>query len=185
MRGIELADSWATDAHKWLNVPYDCGVVIVRDAAAHRGAMGVKASYLEQTAGAERDELDWVPEFSRRGRSVPVYAALRALGRAGVAEIVDRGCAMAERIADILRKEKGIEILNDVVLNQVLVRFGDSDETTREVIARVQRDGTCWLGGTVWKERAAMRISVSNWMTDEEAIDRSAEAIVRAFREIR
>ncbi|HSN69632.1 MAG TPA: pyridoxal-dependent decarboxylase [Thermoanaerobaculia bacterium] len=184
VRGIERADSWATDAHKWLNVPYDCGIVIVKDAAAHRNAMSVKASYLEQTAGAERDEVDWVPEFSRRGRSVPVYAALRALGRGGVAEIVDRGCAMAERMADILRSETGVAILNDVVLNQVLVRFGDSDETTREVIARVQRDGTCWLAGTVWKERAAMRISVSNWATDEESIDRSAAAILRCYRSL-
>jgi glutamate/tyrosine decarboxylase-like PLP-dependent enzyme len=185
VRGIERADSWATDAHKWLNVPYDCGIVIVRDAAAHRNAMTVKASYLEQTAGAERDEVDWVPEFSRRGRSIPVYAALRTLGRSGVAEIVDRGCAMAGRMADHLRREPGLEILSDVVLNQILVRFGDSDETTREVIARIQREGTCWLAGTVWKGRAAMRISVSNWATDEEAIDRSAEAILRCYRDTR
>ncbi len=182
LRGFELADSWATDAHKWLNVPYDCGIVIVRDAAAHRGAMGVRAEYLEQTAGAERDELEWVPEFSRRGRSVPVYLALRALGRSGVAEIVDRCCAMARRMAETLGKENGVAILNDVALNQVLVRFGSSDEITREVIARVQKEGTCWLAGTVWQGRAAMRISVSNWSTDEEAIDRSADAIVRCFR---
>ncbi|MFZ2491006.1 MAG: aminotransferase class V-fold PLP-dependent enzyme [Thermoanaerobaculia bacterium] len=183
VRGIELADSWATDAHKWLNVPYDCGIVIVRDAAAQRGAMGVHASYLQQTEGAERDELEWVPEFSRRGRSVPVYLALRALGRSGVAEIVDRCCALARRFAGLLEREKGVEVLSDVVLNQVLVRFGDSDEITRDVIARVQREGTCWLGGTVWQGRAAMRISVSNWSTDEADVDRSAEAVVRCFRE--
>ncbi|HVR44748.1 MAG TPA: aspartate aminotransferase family protein [Thermoanaerobaculia bacterium] len=182
--GIDRADSWATDAHKWLNVPYDCGLVIVKDAAAHRAAMSVKASYLEQSAGAERDELDWVPEFSRRGRSVPVYAALLALGRTGVAEIIDRGCDMAARIAGRLDREDGIRILNEVVLNQVLVRFGEDDEATREVVRRVQSDGTCWLAGTTWKEMAAMRISVSNWSTDEEAIDRSADAIIRAAREV-
>ncbi|HEY0593582.1 MAG TPA: aminotransferase class V-fold PLP-dependent enzyme [Thermoanaerobaculia bacterium] len=182
VRGIERADSWATDAHKWLNVPYDCGIVIVRDAAVHHGAMSVKAEYLEQTAGTERDEVDWNPEFSRRGRSLPVYLALRALGRAGVAEIVDRTCAMAVRMSEILARENGIAILNEVALNQVLVRFGESDEITRAVIARVQKEGTCWLGGTVWQGRAAMRISVSNWSTDDEAIDRSADAIIRCFR---
>ncbi|MGH9458657.1 MAG: pyridoxal phosphate-dependent decarboxylase family protein [Thermoanaerobaculia bacterium] len=181
VEGLVDADSWATDAHKWLNVPYDCGIVIVRDAAAHRGAMSVKASYLEQTDGAERDELDWVPEFSRRARSVPVYAALRTLGRSGVAALVDRCCDLAARMAQRLGAAKGVAVLNDVVLNQVLVRFDDSDEATREVIRRVQDDGTCWLGGTTWKEKAAMRISVSNWSTDEEAIDRSADAILRVF----
>lgn len=183
--GVEKADSWATDAHKWLNVPYDCGIVIVRDAAAHHGAMSVKASYLEQSAGTERDELDWVPEFSRRGRSVPVYAALRALGRQGVAEMIDRGCEMAARIAKRLAAEPGVEVLNEVVLNQVLVRFGDDDAKTRAVVQQVQQEGTCWLAGTNWKERAAMRISVSNWSTDEQAIDASAEAIANAWRAVR
>ena len=184
--GIEQADSWSTDAHKWLNVPYDSGIAFCAHPAAHRAAMAVQASYLEQAdPTAARDPLDWAPEFSRRARGFPIYAALRSLGRSGVAEIVERCCDHARAFGERLAAVDGVEILNDVVLNQVLVRFGDSDETTREVIARVQRDGTCWLGGTVWKERAAMRISVSNWMTDEEEIDRSAEAILRAFREIR
>ena len=180
--GIELADSWATDAHKWLNVPYDCGIVVVRDAAAHRGAMAVRAAYLEHAEHAERDALEYVPEFSRRARSVPVHAALRHLGRDGVAALIERCCAHARRFAERLARETGVRVLNDVVANQVLVRFGDDDDTTREVIARVQRDGTCWLGGTTWKGLAAMRISVSNWATGEDDVDRSVAAIVNAFR---
>jgi glutamate/tyrosine decarboxylase-like PLP-dependent enzyme len=179
---IERADSWATDAHKWLNVPYDCGIVIVRDRDDHRAAMSSSAAYLIQTRGAERDPTDWVPEFSRRARSVPVYAALRSLGRDGVEALVDRGCARARQIAQRLATEPGIRVLNDVVLNQVLVRFGDDDETTRRVIAGVQHEGTCWLSGTVWHGLAAMRISVSNWATSEDDAARSAEAIVRVFR---
>ena len=181
--GIELADSWASDAHKWLNVPYDSGFAIVRDSAAHRASMTVSASYLEQTSGIERDNFDWAPEFSRRARGIPVYAALRTLGRRGVADLVDRLCARARQFADILRREPRVEILADVVLNQVLVRFGDSDEVTREVIAGVQREGTCWLAGTKWQGRGAMRISVSNWATSEEDVARSAEAILRVFRQ--
>jgi len=180
--GVELADSWATDAHKWLNVPYDNGIVIVRDSAAHRASMTVSAEYLEQTAGAERDELDWVPEFSRRGRGITVYAALRALGKKGVESLVDDLCARARQMADLLRKDKGVRILNDVVLNQVLVRFGDDDDKTRRVIADAQKEGTCWMAGTTWHRMAAMRISVSNWATSEDDIARSAEAILRAAR---
>jgi glutamate/tyrosine decarboxylase-like PLP-dependent enzyme len=179
--GAELADSWATDAHKWLNVPYDNGIVIVRDSAAHRASMTVSAEYLEQTAGKERDPLDWVPEFSRRGRGITVYAALRSLGRRGVESLVDRLCARARQMGDLLRKEKGVRVLNDVVLNQVLVRFGDDDEKTRRTIARAQQDGTCWMAGTTWHGMAAMRISVSNWATSEDDIERSAAAILRAF----
>lgn len=184
-RGVEKADSWATDGHKWLNVPYDCGIVIVNDPESHRAAMIISAAYLVQTGGRERDPFDWVPEFSRRARGFTVYAALRSLGRAGVRDLVERCCSHARRFADHLQGKPGIEVLNDVVLNQVLVRFtppggGDADDFTREVIARVQRDGTCWLGGTVWHGRAAMRISVSNGSTTEEDVDRSAEAIVRA-----
>jgi glutamate/tyrosine decarboxylase-like PLP-dependent enzyme len=181
--GIELADSWASDGHKWLNVPYDSGFAIVRDTAAHRASMTVSASYLEQTSGIERDNFDWAPEFSRRARGIPTYAALRALGRRGVADLVDRLCARARQFADILRREPRVEILNDVVLNQVLVRFGDSDELTREVITGVQREGTCWLGGTTWQGKGAMRISVSNWATSEQDVERSADAILRVFRE--
>lgn len=180
--GAENADSWATDAHKWLNVPYDCGIVIVRHPEAHRSSMAIRAAYLEHAANAERDEFEYVPEFSRRARSVPVYAALRHLGRNGVAELVERCCAHAALFAELLGREAGVEILAEVVLNQVLVRFADSDEVTREVIARVQTDGTCWLGGTTWQGRSAMRISVSNWSTTADDVRRSTEAIVEAFR---
>jgi glutamate/tyrosine decarboxylase-like PLP-dependent enzyme len=179
--GIELADSWATDAHKWLNVPYDSGIVIVRDSSAHRASMTVTAEYLEQTAGVERDEVDWVPEFSRRARGFATYAALRHLGRRGVESLVDRCCDHARRFAEILGRDSRVRILNDVVLNQVLVRFGDDDSLTRDVVTRVQRDGTCWLAGSTWKGVAVMRISVSNWSTTEEDVERSAAAILRAI----
>lgn len=181
--GIEHADSWATDAHKWLNVPYDCGVAITRHADDHRAAMTSKAPYLAQTTGAERDALDWVPEFSRRARGVPTYATLRTLGRDGVAALVEAGCMRARQMADRLRAEPGVAVLNDVVLNQVLVRFADDDAMTHAVIAGVQDAGTCWLGGTTWHGVAAMRVSVSNWMTAAADIDASADAIVRVFRE--
>lgn len=177
--GVELADSWATDAHKWLNVPYDCGVAIVRDVQAHRAAMTSSAAYLQQTTGVERDNLDWNPEFSRRARGVTAYAALRSLGRSGMEDLVERCCAHAKRFAEILRRDPRVKILNDVVLNQVLVRFDESDEVTRETIARVQQEGTCWLGGTTWHGLAAMRISVSNWSTTEQDVDRSAAAILK------
>ena len=180
--GLDLADSWATDGHKWLNVPYDSGYAIVRDSAAHRAAMTVSASYLEQTSGIERDNFDWAPEFSRRARGIPTYAALRSLGRRGVADLVDRLCARARQFAGLLQRDPQVEILNDVVLNQVLVRFGRSDEITREVIAGVQREGTCWLAGTTWHGIAAMRISVSNWATSEEDVERSAAAILKVLR---
>ncbi len=184
--GLERADSWATDAHKWLNVPYDCGIAIVANAAAHRASMTVAAAYLEPSAGAERDALDWVPEFSRRTRSVPVYATLRHLGRDGVAALIERCCAHAKRFAEALGAESGVEILNDVVLNQVLVRFSatghDSDELTRAIVRRVQSDGICWLSGTTWHGVAAMRISVSNWSTGAEDVAMSIEAILSAYR---
>jgi len=183
--GIELADSWATDAHKWLNVPYDSGVAIVRHAEDHRAAMTSAAAYLIQSEGAERDAVDWVPEFSRRARGVPVYATLRTLGRDGVEELVDRCCARAEQIAALLAAEHGVRILNDVVLNQVLVRFDDDDAVTRAVVAGVQEEGTCWLSGSTWHGMAAMRISVSNWATSEEDAARSAAAILRVFRGLR
>jgi glutamate/tyrosine decarboxylase-like PLP-dependent enzyme len=179
--GIELADSWATDAHKWLNVPYDCGVVISRHAEDHRASMTSTAAYLVQTKGVERDAVDWVPEFSRRGRGVPVYAAIRALGREGVAAMIDRNCANAKQMADLLRRDPRVQVLNDVVLNQVLVRFGNDDDLTRAVIAGVQEEGTCWLGGTTWQGLAAMRISFSNWSTSKEDVARSGEAILRVL----
>ena len=181
--GVEDADSWATDAHKWLNVPYDCGIVVCRDADSHRASMTTQASYLVQGGpGAPHDPFDWVPEFSRRARGVPVYAVIRALGRAGIAERISSNCAMARRFAERLGAEPGVEILNDVVLNQVLVRFAGSDDRTRAVVEGVQRDGTCWLGGTVWHGVAAMRISVSNWTTTEADVDASVDAILRVAR---
>ena len=179
--GVEQADSWATDAHKWLNVPYDCGVAIIGDAQAHRGSMTSTAAYLEQTDGNERDSVDWVPEFSRRARGVSVYAALRTLGRRGVEDLVDRLCDRAAEMAKLLARDKRVRVLNDVVLNQVLVRFGDDDEVTRRTVANVQQEGTCWLAGTSWHGLAAMRISVSNWATSAEDIERSAEAILRSI----
>jgi glutamate/tyrosine decarboxylase-like PLP-dependent enzyme len=175
--GLERADSWATDGHKWLNVPYDSGLAIVADRATHRRAMTIVASYL--AAGEQRDNHDYVPESSRRARGFPLYAALRTLGRRGVAELVDRCCDHATRMAALLA-EGGAEILNDVVLNQVLVSFGDR---TDAVIAAVQRDGTCWAGGTVWRGRPAMRISISGWATTGEDVERSAAAILRSSRE--
>ena len=176
--GAERADSWATDAHKWLNVPYDCGLVFCRRPQAHRAAMGAQASYLVR--GSSRDPIDWTPEASRRARGLPVYAAIRSLGRDGIAALVERCCEHARRFAELLGAANGVEILNDVVLNQVLVRFGGDDELTREVIREVQEDGTCWLGGTTWHGVAAMRVSVSNWRTTSEDVERSAAAILRA-----
>jgi glutamate/tyrosine decarboxylase-like PLP-dependent enzyme len=174
--GLERAASWATDGHKWLNVPYDSGLAIVADRAAHRRAMTIAASYL--AASEHRENFDYTPESSRRARGFALYAALRTLGRRGVAELVDRCCEHAARMAARLA-EGGAEILNDVVLNQVLVSFG---ERTSDVITAVQREGTCWAGGTVWHGRPAMRISVSSWATTAEDIERSAAAILRASR---
>jgi glutamate/tyrosine decarboxylase-like PLP-dependent enzyme len=177
--GADRADSWATDAHKWLNVPYDCGIAIVADSASHRAAMSVTAEYLELSDGADRDQMDWTPEFSRRARGFPLYAVLRTLGRRGVAELIDRNCGQARRFSELLGAQPGVEILNDVVLNQVLVRFFDSDEQTRAVVTGVQQEGTCWLSGTTWQGKAAMRISVVNWSTTDADVERSAEAILR------
>ena len=175
VEGCELADSWATDAHKWLNVPYDSGLAFVRDAVDLRGAMSMSAPYLPQ--GAHREPLMHVPELSRRARGVDVWAAMKSLGREGLAELVSRNCACARRFADGLRAA-GHEVLNEVVLNQVLVAFGDADRT-RAVIAALQEDGTCWAGPTVWQGRTAMRISVSSWATTEAEVDRSLEAMLR------
>ncbi len=175
--GAELADSWATDAHKWLNCPYDCGLVIVRDGEALRGAMGLTAAYLPND---DVNPAEYTPEMSRRPRGVDVWAALRSLGRRGVEALVDRNCRQARRLADAMRAA-GHAVLNDVVLNQVLVSFGSSDETAR-VIREVQRDGTCWCGGTVWQGHVAMRVSVVSWNTTDADIDRSIDAILRIAR---
>ncbi len=181
MHGFSDADSWATDAHKWLNVPYDCGVAFVRDGASLYQALNLQAAYL--TPGAQRDPMQWTPESSRRARGIEVWAALKSLGRSGLAEMVERTCKHAERFAEGLRAA-GHDVLNDAVINQVLVRFTD-DEITQAVIDAVQRDGTCWCGGTVWHGQRAMRISVSSWVTDEEDVEWSLDAILRAAKQCR
>ncbi len=181
VRGIGTADSWATDAHKWLNVPYDSGLAMVADTAPLRAAMSMRASYLQRGGDEERSGMDWAPESSRRARVLPLYALFRALGRDGIVDLVRRNCALARRIAQRLAAAPGVTILNDVVLNQVLVQFGN-DETTREVIARVQAEGTCWAGGAFWQGKQAMRIAVSNWSTTEADIDRSADAMLECYR---
>jgi glutamate/tyrosine decarboxylase-like PLP-dependent enzyme len=178
VRGAAAADSWAVDAHKWLNAPYDCALAVVGRPEAHRAAMGVTAPYL--AGGPEHNMVSYVPEMSRRARGVPVYAAMRSLGRAGVADLVERCCAHARRLAAAMDAEPGVEVLNDVVLNQVLLRFSGDDEVTRAVVAGVQADGDAWLGGTVWRGRAAVRVSVSNWQTTEADMDRLAGALRRA-----
>ena len=175
--GIELADSWATDAHKWLNVPYDCGVVIVRDGESLRKSMAINADYLPSD---QINPSDYTPEVSRRPRGVDVWAALRALGRSGLADLVERHCQLANRCAGAFRAA-GFSVLNDVVLNQVLVTFGDA-ERTRKVIRAVQTDGTCWCGPTVWQGKSAMRVSVISWATQEADVDRSIAAILRIAR---
>ena len=177
--GIEKADSWATDAHKWLNVPYDSGVAFVRDPNALRAAMAITAEYLP-TETPQRNPADYTPELSRRARGVEVWAALRHLGRAGVADLVERCCRHARRFSEGLR-DAGHEILNDVVLNQVVVAFGDA-ETTRRIIRAIQDDGTCWCGETEWKGRVAMRISVSSWATTAADVELSLAAMLRSAR---
>ena len=165
-------------------MPYDSGIAIVADAAAHRAAMGLSAAYLTAASETSRNNHEWTPEASRRARGFPLYAALRSLGRSGVADLVDRCCDLAVRMANRLSDAAGVEILNDVVLNQVLVAIttGDGRDVADAVIDRVQRDGTCWVGGTAWHGRRAMRISISNWSTTEADIDRSAESILAAAR---
>jgi glutamate/tyrosine decarboxylase-like PLP-dependent enzyme len=174
--GLELADSWATDAHKWLNVPYDSGLAFVRDAQALKASMAITAEYLPaETAG--RNPSDFTPELSRRARGVEVWAALRSLGRAGLAEMFERNCRQARRFAAGLAAA-GHEILNDVVLNQTLVSFGDPART-RRIVQAIQDDGTCWCGITMWQGRTAMRISVCSWATTDEDVERSLAAMLR------
>ncbi len=183
--GLERADSWTTDAHKWLNVPYDSGIVLCRHPESHRAAMTTSASYLIQDEGARRvrDQVDWVPEFSRRARGFAVYAALRSLGRSGLVELVERCCDGAARFASAIAGVEGVELLNDVVLNQVLFRF-DSDERTDEVLRRVQEDGRVWMSGTTWAGRKAIRVSVSNWQTGDEEIDLAVDAFRDAYAKL-
>jgi glutamate/tyrosine decarboxylase-like PLP-dependent enzyme len=189
--GLTFADSIATDAHKWLNVPYDSGIAMTAHPESHRRALLLTAHYIQETR-SERDPHEFTPEESRRARAIPIYAALRTLGRSGLRALVERCCANARRMAGRLAAHPRVQILNDVVLNQLLVRFtppsGGQSEAgpfTHDVIARVQADGTCWAGGTSWQGKAAMRISISNWSTTEEDVDLSAEAILRAVDDTR
>jgi glutamate/tyrosine decarboxylase-like PLP-dependent enzyme len=181
MRGYDAADSWATDAHKWLNVPYDSGLTFTRDSEAMRAAMSVTAAYLP--AEEQREPSHYTPELSRRARGVDVWAALRSLGRAGIADLVERCCRHATRFGEEL-SAAGFDILNEVIINQVLVSFGDA-ETTRRVVQAVQDDGTCWAGITVWQGKTAMRISVSSWETTDDDVTRSLDAIIRIANDIR
>jgi glutamate/tyrosine decarboxylase-like PLP-dependent enzyme len=180
VRGIELADSWACDGHKWLNVPYDSGYAICAHPDVHATAMAYTAAYLTgQVEGREFGGGDFVPESSRRARGFATWAAIRSLGRSGIADLVDRACALARRFADGLALLDGVSIANDVVLNQVLVRVGD-EETTNRIERRLQDDGTLWLGATTWRGERLLRIAVSNWSTTEEDVDRCVQAIARA-----
>jgi glutamate/tyrosine decarboxylase-like PLP-dependent enzyme len=178
--GVERADSWATDAHKWLNVPYDNGIAFCAHPEAHRAALGIRSAYLiHADPEAARDPVDWNPEHSRRARGFTIYAAMRALGRSGIAGLVDRSCACAQALAGGLAELPGCEILNDVVLNQVLLRFED-DEATDRVVAAVQSSGEAWMAGTIWDDRRAIRISVSSWRTDESDVERTIAAFAAA-----
>lgn len=179
--GLAEADSWATDAHKWLNVPYDSGIAFVREDRHLKAAMSANAAYLVR--GQKRDPNMFTPEMSRRARGVEIWAALRSLGRNGLADLIERNCRMAARFAEGL-KAAGFEIMNQVVLNQVLVSFG-TDVITRDVIAALQAEGTCWCGGTLWHGRAAMRIAVSSWATTEKDVERSLESMIRVAAEVK
>jgi glutamate/tyrosine decarboxylase-like PLP-dependent enzyme len=184
--GVSAADSWTTDGHKWLNVPYDSGIVIVRHPAAHRAALSQSAAYLIPGEGDQRDGSDWALEASRRARVVPLYMVLGTLGRSGIVDVVERCCGLARRMAERLRATPGAQLLNEVVLNQVLVRFINQagENVTPTVITAVQESGVCWCGGTQWTGEPAMRISVSNWQTTDEDIDRSADAIAAAIASV-
>jgi glutamate/tyrosine decarboxylase-like PLP-dependent enzyme len=183
--GAERADSWAVDAHKWLNVPYDAGLVFTAHPTSHLAATGTDrglATYLDLGEDA-REPLEWVPEASRRARGFAIWAAIRSLGRAGIVEMIDRCCEMARRFAEQLSGAPGVTVHNEVVLNQVLVGF--DDVAARDVVAAVQREGTCWPSGTTWRGRDLMRISVSNWQTGADDVDRSIDAILRCAAELR
>lgn len=185
VEGVAAADSWASDAHKWLNVPYDCGLVFVAHPSAHKAAMmDNRPGFLPVGTPGRRDGIDWVTDLSRRARGVPVWAALRTLGRSGVAELIDGCCVQAERFATALAEVPGVDVLNDVVLNQVIVRFADDDDVTRNVTSGLQRGGVCWFGGTTWRGRHAMRISVTSWRTGPDDVDRSVDEIIAVFERV-
>jgi glutamate/tyrosine decarboxylase-like PLP-dependent enzyme len=178
--GAERANSWATDAHKWLNVPYDSGIAFCAYPAPHQAALGVRSAYLPHAdAGAARDPLDFTPEHSRRARGFPIYAALRSLGRTGVADLIERSCARARALANGLAELPGCEVLNDVVLNQVLIRFED-DASSDDALSVVQESGEAWMSGTTWNDRKAIRLSVSNWQTSEDDVARTIAAFAAA-----
>jgi glutamate/tyrosine decarboxylase-like PLP-dependent enzyme len=183
VEGVGAADSWATDGHKWLNVPYDCGLAFCARPEPHRASMTMRASYYEGQGKWTRDAADWTPESSRRARAFTVYAALRSLGRQGIADLVDRCCSHAQRFAAGISALPGCEVLNDVVINQVLFRFAD-DDTTNAALVHVQSSGEAWMGGTVWDGRAAIRVSVSNWRTSEADIDRTVAAFEKALADL-
>jgi glutamate/tyrosine decarboxylase-like PLP-dependent enzyme len=178
LAGFNEADSWAIDCHKWLNVPYDSGLAVVRDPNHLQAAMSISAAYLVSTN--MREPWHYVPESSRRARAIELWAAMRSLGRAGLCELIDRNCRQARLFAQLLT-DAGFAILNDVVLNQVLVSFGTPDQT-RAAIAAIQSEGTCWCGGTEWQGHTAMRISVSSWATTDDDVRHSANAIIRVAR---
>jgi glutamate/tyrosine decarboxylase-like PLP-dependent enzyme len=175
VKGVEAADSWATDGHKWLNVPYDCGYAFVADSDAQRASMSYRAPYLTHAANA-RDQMDWTPEWSRRARGFSTYAALRQLGRSGVAELVERCCRHAHSLVTRIGSLRGAEMLWEPVINQGLVSFGD-DQRTDEVIAAIVATGEAFFGGTTWRGRRAMRVSVCNWQTSEQDVDRAVKAV--------
>lgn len=183
--GLDKCDSWAVDGHKWLQTPYDCGYAIVADRAAHKRAMQIAASYLPASSDGERHPADLVPELSRRARGFATWALIRHFGRRRIAEMVSRHCALARRFAEKLGADPHVEIMNDVVLNQVAVRFGGDDELTRQTIARIQSDGFCFVGGAQWKGAWIMRISVIGEATTEADVDRSAAAMLAAWRAVR
>lgn len=190
MRGADLADSWATDGHKWLQTPYDCGYAIVRNGDAHRRAMTAAASYLPAAGEGERDPSQYVPELSRRARGFVTWAIIRHLGRQGIAEMVARHCCVARRMVERLQAEPGISVLNRVVLSQFIVRFGsdlppvEGDALTKKIIAQVQADGICFVGGAQWHGSWVMRVSVISWPITEADGDRASEAIISAWRRL-
>ena len=183
--GLDQADSWAVDGHKWLQTPHDSGYAIVRHPDIHAGAMTTEASYLPQLSEGQRNPSHFVPELSRRARGFATWAMIRHLGRSGIADMVSRHCRIARAMAARLASEPGVDILNDVELNQVILRFGDSDELTQAVIERVQQDGTCFVGGARWRDTWVMRISVISWPTTDEDGALSADTIAGIWQEIR
>ena len=185
LAGVDLADSWATDGHKWLQTPYDCGFAIVRDAEAHRRAMAISASYLPPAQGADREPSAYVPELSRRARGVGTWAMLRQFGRAGIAELVERDCKIARDMAAALAKEPGVEIVCGVPLNQFMVRFGDDDGATLATVERIQADAVAFIGAATWRDRWVMRVSVSSAATTEKDGEITAAAVIAAWRAVK